>query len=119
MEDEKFNNYKLKSNLIENKFDNFNNSNSNLNLDNHKNKYKYDYTHNNNYKESNYYTPPPERELNDETSRTYTPNDKKRKINIKELKRESSYNTLNYIYGDNQNKKYLQNKLKEEKKKKY
>ena len=114
-EDEKINNYKSKSFLIENQFDNFRNSNSNINLENHKNKYKYDYIHNNNYKESNYYTPPPERELNDETSRTYTPNDKKRKINIKELKRESSYNTLNFIYGDNQNKNYLENDLRDEK----
>ena len=83
--------YKSKNYLIENQLDIFNNSNSNIKLENHKNKYKSDYEHNNNY------------------------NNKKKKNNVKELKRESSYNTLNFIYGYEQNKNNLQNDLMEDK----
>ena len=92
------NKYKSKNYIYEN--------NPNYILDKNKKNNKFD--NKTNYKDSNYYTPPSEREFNiNNYPSSYTPNNRERNRNknnnnndIKEMKRESSYNTLNYNYDD-------------------
>ena len=86
LHDEKNKGYKTNY-LNENKYINLNDSNYNLD------------TYKINNKEIN--TPPSEKELNNGiTHYSFTPNNRKIKKHKKELKKEMSYNTLNFIYDD-------------------